>query len=109
MAVVVLLGTLGSFAVLLVGLMILLGRLPRTAPGSADEAARDAYRPASAVVIFAAVAAVAIGLAILPFVLADEVSDGVALGVVLAQLALVGGGTAVGWIVGSRAARAQAR
>ena len=43
----------------------------------------------SAPMIFAAVAAMAMGLAVLPFVLADEVGDGVVAGIVIAQGVLV--------------------
>jgi hypothetical protein len=55
--------------------------------------------------IFGAVAAVAAGLAVLPFVLAGEIGDGVAIAVVVGQAVLMLLGTIAAGIAANRAAR----
>jgi hypothetical protein len=113
MAIVLLVTTLASLVLLLVGLMGLLGRLPRnhfagirtSATLASDEAWYEGQRVGSAPMIFAAVAAMAMGLAVLPFVLADEVGDGVVAGIVIAQGVLVLTGAVAAGFVGNRAAR----
>jgi uncharacterized membrane protein len=113
MAVALLITTLASFALLLIGLMGLLGRLPpnhfagvrTSATTASDEAWYEAHRVGSAPMIFAAVAALAGGLAVLPFVLADKVSDGVTVAVVVVQAALVVVGALASGIVANRSAR----
>lgn len=117
MAIALLVTTLGSLAALLLGLMGLLGRLPRnhfagvrtSATLAGDAAWREGHRVGSAPLIFAAVAALMMGLAILPFVLADEVGSGLALGVVAVQAVLLVGGATLYGFVADRGARRSTR
>ncbi|MGH2610880.1 MAG: SdpI family protein [Tepidiformaceae bacterium] len=112
MAVAMLVATLASLTLLTVGLMGLLGRLPRNhfagirtrATLASDEAWQEAHRIGSAPVIFAAVAALAIGLALLPFVLAGAVGDRLALAILIVQVVLLAGGAVASGIVAQRAA-----
>jgi uncharacterized membrane protein len=113
MGIALLLTTLASLTALVVGLMGLLGRLPRnhfagvrtSATLASDPAWREAHRIGSAPLIFGAVAALMAGLAFLPFVLAGEVATGAIAAVLLAQAALLGGGAVVSWLMADRAAR----
>ncbi len=113
MAVALMLTTLASIALVTVGLMALLGRLPRNhfagirtnATMASDDAWAEAHRAGGAPLIFAAVAALAMGLAFLPFVVAGEVGDGLAVGIVVAQVVLLAGGAVAAWVLAERAAR----
>ena len=115
MALAMMVATLASIAELTVGLMGLLGRLPRNhfagirtkSTLASDEAWQEAHRAASAPMIFAAVAALAMGLALLPFVVAGRVGDGLAIGVVIIQAAMLIAGAAAGVVLGQQAARQQ--
>jgi uncharacterized membrane protein len=112
MAVAIMIMTLASLVLLTIGLMGLLGRLPRNhfagvrtrATLASEEAWREAHRAGSAPLIFAAVAALAMGLALLPFVIAGEVGDGLAIGIVIAQVVLLAGGAVAGGVMAQRAA-----
>jgi uncharacterized membrane protein len=116
MAVALMLTTLGAVTLLTVGLMGLLGRLPRNhfagirtrATLASDEAWAEAHRAGSAPMIFAAVAALAMGLAVLPFVLAGEVGDGLALAVLTVQGVLLVGGAIASGAVAQPTARQKA-
>ncbi|MEX0784922.1 MAG: SdpI family protein [Dehalococcoidia bacterium] len=112
MAIVFLITTLASLAVLMLGLMGLLGRLPRnhfagirtSATLASDRAWEDAHRVGSAPMIFAAVAALMVGLALLPFVLADKIGDEFAVVIVVVQAALIVGGVLASAVLAHRTA-----
>ena len=113
MGVVLVITTLASLSAMVVGLMGLLGRLPRNhfagvrtaATLASDEAWAEAHRVGSAPMIFGAVAAVMAGLAFTPFVLAGEIGTGVAATTAVAQALLLGTGAVVSWVMADRAAR----
>ena len=83
--------TLAAFALTTVGVGALLGRLPRNSWAgirlpvimASEDAWMRAHRAAGPMMIFGGVAAFAISLAFVPFALADKVSDGATLIVVL--------------------------
>jgi hypothetical protein len=113
MAVGLLVATLASITFLVIGLMGLLGRLP---PGHfaglpaadmrrSDEAWTKGHRAGSIPLIFAAVAATAIGLALLPFSIAGDLSRPFASVMIFLQGLLILGGVVAAWMVGTRAAR----
>lgn len=114
MGIVLVVTTLASLSALTVGLMGVLGRLPRNhfagvrtaATLASDEAWAEAHRIGGAPLIFGAVAAVMAGLAFIPFVLAGEVSTGIAVTIAIVQSVLLGGGGVVSWLMADRAARA---
>lgn len=113
MAVAMMVTTLAALAMLTLGLMGLLGRLPRNhfagvrtrATLASDEAWHEAHRVGSAPLIFAAVASLMAGLAFLPIVTADKVGDGLALGIIVLQGVLVVGGALASGILANRAVR----
>ncbi|MGH8430073.1 MAG: SdpI family protein [Solimonas sp.] len=113
MAILFLLTTLASVSLLAIGVMALLGRLPRNHFAgirthrtlASDEAWYHAHRVGSAPTIFGSVAALAIGLALLPFVIAGEIGDGLATTILIGQVVLLGGGATLSWLVADRAAQ----
>jgi hypothetical protein len=112
MAVGFLVATLASITFLVIGLMAVLGRLP---PGhfaglpaasvrKNEEAWMRGHRAGSIPLIFTAVAATAIGLALLPFSIAGELSRPFSSAMIALQGLLILGGVIAAWKVGTRAA-----
>lgn len=92
--------TLGSLLVLAVGLLGFLGRLPRNPIAGIrtrytmrnDDNWQRAHREGGPFLIFSGVAAVAVGLAFLPFALAGKISDGLAIVAIVVQAIIIGVG-----------------
>jgi len=114
-SLVLLLTTLASALMVVLGFLGLTGRLPRNGWAGirtpytmqSDEHWYATHREGAAPMIFMGVASFAAGLAFLPFALAGKVGDALASGVVLAQCALLLCGAIGSWWVGTSRARRQ--
>jgi uncharacterized membrane protein len=108
--------TFASGVLVLVGSMALLGRLHRNFVAgirtryalASDENWDRTHRAAAPLLIFGGVAGLMAGLAFLPFAAAGVLSNGVAFAACLAIAILLAASAIVGWLVGSRSARAGA-
>ena len=115
MAVVLLITTLASLLLVLLGFLGLTERLPRNPWAGirtpytmqSDEHWFATHREGAAPMIFTGVAAFATGLAFLPFAFVGKVGHALAAVVVLAQAALILCGTLASWWVGTSRARRQ--
>lgn len=109
--------TLGGVLLVVLGLMGLLGKLaPNHIAGirrpfttRSEENWYATHRAAAPLVIFGGVAATMAGLAVFPFAVAGNVSDGLAASVCVAVATLLGVTAIAGWVFGTRAARGSAQ
>lgn len=111
------LATLGGMLFVVVGVMGLLGKLPRNHIAGirtpftmrSEENWYATHRAAAPFFVFGGVAATMAGLAVLPFSAAGKVPEGVSAAACVV-IAIVLGVTAVaGWLFGTRVARSSAR
>lgn len=108
MAVALLLVFLGSLTVLMVGILGLIGKLPRNSWAgirtpytmSSDENWVKVHQMGSPIMIFGAVAALAASMAFLPFALAGKIDDPLIAIVALASAVILGASAIAAWLVG---------
>ena len=116
MGLVLLIVALGSVSVLAVGILGLLGRLPRNSwagirtPYSManDTNWERVHRFGSPILIFGAVASLSASMAFLPFALAGAVDDSLALGVVIGCAVIIALSAIASWAFGVSKAKAAA-
>ena len=110
-----LVGTLASGAVVAVGWLGLVGKLPRNRVAgirtpytlSSDERWYAVHRAGGPVMLLGAVAAFASGLAFLPFAIAGKVDDALSAAVLIAMVVTGLVAAIGGWLYGVSRARAQ--
>ncbi len=115
MAWALLVGTLASAAVVVVGWLGFVGKLPRNRLAGIrtsytlanDERWYAVHRSGGPVMLLGAVAALAAGLAFLPFALAGKVGDALAAAVLIAMAVMLLVAAIGGWLYGVSRAKAQ--
>ncbi|KAA0241178.1 MAG: SdpI family protein [Chloroflexi bacterium CFX7] len=107
--------TLAGVVLVTIGWLGLQGRLPRNhfagirTPYTmrSDETWYATHRHGAPVLIFAGVAAVSAGLALIPFAAAGAVSDGLIAATALAMAGILLVAALASWLIGTRKARAE--
>ncbi len=115
MALALLVGTLGSATAVALGWLGFVGKLPRNRVAgirtrytlSSDERWYAVHRSGGPVMLLGAAAALAAGLAFLPFALAGKVDEGLAAAVLIAMVVVVLVAAIGGWLYGVSRAKAQ--
>ncbi len=115
MAWALLAGTLGSATVVAIGWLGFVGKLPRNRLAGIrtsytlanDERWYAVHRSGGPVMLLGAIAALAAGLAFLPFALAGKVGDALAAGVLIAMAVMLATSALGGWLYGVSRAKSQ--
>ena len=110
-----LVATVGAAVVTLVGWLGLVGKLPRNGWAgirtpytmSSNERWNATHRAGGAVMLLGSIAALAAGLAFLPFALAGKLADALTASIVIAVAVLLFLSAIAGWLYGTARAKAQ--